>query len=150
MMVFSLSFVSNLGHIKLSLLLLSLLLSYTYCLSFSTIMYQLFTTSSTSSTGIKNNSIKSNMKSNMINTTTSNENMNNIDNIDTVDSVDTTHPLLNIDRSYLHITEYPYDNYNHIYGYDDNNHQLSKLQLISKLRIEDTIRNKKPIDTVSY
>ena len=90
------------------------------------------------------------MKSNMINTTTSNDNMNNIDNIDSVDSVDTTHPLLNIDRSYLHITEYPNDNYNHIYGYDDNNHQLSKLQLISKLRIEDTIRNKKPIDTVSY
>ena len=53
------------------------------------------------------------------------------------------------DRSYLHITEYPDDDYNHIFGNHDKNHKLSKLQMISKLRIQDTIRNKKPIDTVS-
>ena len=84
---------------------------------------------------------------NMINTTTTNDNMNNIDSNNSKDTT-ATH-VFSIDRSYLHVTEYPDDNYNHIYGYDDNNHQLSKLQLISKLRIEDTIRNKKPIDTVS-
>jgi len=83
----------------------------------------------------------------MINTTTTNDNMNNIDSNNSKDT--TTTNVFSIDRSYLHVTEYPDDNYNHIYGYDDNNHQLSKLQLISKLRIEDTIRNKKPIDTVS-
>lgn len=148
MMLFSLLSVSSLNQVKLLLLLLSLLLSHTHCLSFPTIMYQLFTTSSSSSTGInKNNSIKSNMKNLINTTTTTNDNLNNIDIADS--SIDSTHPLIT-DRSYLHITEYPNDNYNHIYGYNDNNHLLSKLQAISKLRIEDTIRNKKPIDTVSY
>jgi len=113
--------------------LLSLLLNYTSSLSFSTI-YQLFTSSSTLIIN-KNNSLKSNIK-NMINKT----------NDDSIDNIDSSFPL-SIDRSYLHTTEYPDDDYNHIFGYHNNQHELSTLQLISKLRIQDTIRNKKPIDT---
>lgn len=52
--------------------------------------------------------------------------------------------------NYIHITEYPNDNYEHIFGYNDVDHQPSKLQLISALRIKETIRNKIPIDTVRF
>ena len=55
-----------------------------------------------------------------------------------------------VELGHLHTTEYPGDNYDHILGIDDPNHQLSKLQAISKLRIADTIHNKTPLDPVCF
>lgn len=47
---------------------------------------------------------------------------------------------------HLHVTEYLNDDYSHILGYNDENHVLSRLQSISKLRIEEVKRNKIPLD----
>jgi hypothetical protein len=48
---------------------------------------------------------------------------------------------------WLHLSDYPDDNYDHILGIDDPHHSPSKLQQITALRIADTLRSKKPIDT---
>jgi len=69
---------------------------------------------------------------------------------------------------FLHCLEYPDDDFSHILGsistslilssymwkyiisgYNSLNHQPSRLQLISQLKIEEVIRHKTPIDTVS-
>lgn len=49
--------------------------------------------------------------------------------------------------NFIHINEYPDDNYSHILGINDINHVPSKLQMISALRITDVERSKAPIDT---
>lgn len=54
------------------------------------------------------------------------------------------------DRSklpWLHWSDYPNDDYDHILGINDPKHVPSKLQQITALRIADTLRSKKPIDT---
>jgi hypothetical protein len=51
-------------------------------------------------------------------------------------------------RPYLHEAEYPNDDFTHIFGHGDPNHVQSRLQDISALRIEEVVRNKKPIDAV--
>lgn len=53
------------------------------------------------------------------------------------------------EQSFLHLSEYPKDNFSHILGFGTLNHTQSKLQEISSRCIEDVIRNKKPIDAVS-
>lgn len=54
--------------------------------------------------------------------------------------------LLSISNA-LHLREYPHDNYEHILGYGNSNHKLSRLQEIVRLRIADVEQSKKPIDT---
>jgi hypothetical protein len=51
---------------------------------------------------------------------------------------------------FLHLTEYPNDDYQHIRGYGQQNVTQSKLQEISSNCIANIIRNKRGIDTVSY
>jgi hypothetical protein len=51
-------------------------------------------------------------------------------------------------NNYLHLSEYPNDDFSHILEYNDPEHQLSKLQQITVARIAEVIRNKTPIDTV--
>ena len=48
---------------------------------------------------------------------------------------------------YLHIAEYPIDDYSHVLGYGDSSHTASRLQLISRDRIKDVKLSKTPIDT---
>ena len=48
---------------------------------------------------------------------------------------------------YLHIAEYPNDDYSHVLGYGDSSHTASRLQLISRDRIKDVKLSKTPIDT---
>ncbi len=52
-------------------------------------------------------------------------------------------------NDYLHVSEYPNDNYNHVLGYGIKDHNMSKLQSISKERIKDLKLLKAPIDAVS-
>lgn len=52
--------------------------------------------------------------------------------------------------SFVHHREYPNDDFSHILGYGNADHTPSKLQQISALRIEEVIRHKTPIDTVSH
>lgn len=51
---------------------------------------------------------------------------------------------------HLHLSEYPKDDYNHILNYGNLAAVPSRLQEISTRCIEDVIRNKKPVDAVSY
>eukprot|EP01035_Chromulina_nebulosa_P022291 gene22291-28872_t len=48
---------------------------------------------------------------------------------------------------FLHIAEYPDDDFSHVLGYGISDHTPSNLQKISKLKIEEVIRLKRPIDT---
>lgn len=50
-------------------------------------------------------------------------------------------------EEYLHLTQYPDDDYSHILGYGSADHNMSKLQQISRDRIKDVILSKTPIDT---
>jgi len=50
-------------------------------------------------------------------------------------------------QEYLHVSEYPDDDYSHILGYGITDHNMSKLQQISRDRINDVILSKTPIDT---
>lgn len=52
--------------------------------------------------------------------------------------------------SSLNLKEYPNDDFSHILGYGDSNHQLSRLQDICGIRLKDVNQDKKPIDTVRY
>lgn len=48
---------------------------------------------------------------------------------------------------YLNVQEYPNDDFSHILGFHNPNHQLSKLQEICKIRLKDVALAKKPINT---
>lgn len=50
-------------------------------------------------------------------------------------------------NEHIHIKEYPDDSYEHIRGFKDPAHVISKLQEITALRIRDVERSKKGIDT---
>ena len=52
-------------------------------------------------------------------------------------------------RDFLHEAEYPGDDFTHILGYSDCDHQSSKLQEIAANTLRDVARNKLPVDTVS-
>ena len=56
--------------------------------------------------------------------------------------------LFGSSNAFLHLTEYLNDDFSHIFGYNDPNHQISRLQEITIARIDEVIRNKSPIDTV--
>lgn len=53
-------------------------------------------------------------------------------------------------RDFIHEAEYPDDDFTHILGYSDCDHQPSKLQEISANTLKDVARNKLPVDTVSH
>lgn len=56
-------------------------------------------------------------------------------------------PAASVKATHLHVAEYPEDDFSHTLGFGDPQHQLSRLQKISALRIADTVRNKIPLDT---
>jgi len=49
-------------------------------------------------------------------------------------------------HEYIHSTEYPDDNFDHIFGVHEPNHQLSKLQQISADKIKEVITSKQHVD----
>ena len=49
---------------------------------------------------------------------------------------------------HLHVSEYPEDDFSHVLGFGDQNYTLSRLQYISKFRIEEVKKNKIPLDVV--
>lgn len=57
--------------------------------------------------------------------------------------------LFSSNRPYLHLTEYPNDNYNHIYGFGNVDHTPSILQSISEEVIRDVKIKKVSYDSVS-
>lgn len=57
--------------------------------------------------------------------------------------------LNDIKREFLHEAEYPDDDFTHILGFSDCDHEPSKLQEIAINTIKDVTRNKLPVDTVS-
>ena len=52
-------------------------------------------------------------------------------------------------RDFLHEAEYPGDDFTHILGFSDCDHEPSKLQQIATHTLKDVTRNKTPVDTVS-
>ena len=52
-------------------------------------------------------------------------------------------------RDFLHESEYPGDDFTHILGFSDCDHEPSKLQQIASNTLKDVKRNKIPVDTVS-
>ena len=50
---------------------------------------------------------------------------------------------------FLHEAEYPGDDFTHIFGFSDCDHEPSKLQQIASHTLKDVTRNKIPLDTVS-
>jgi hypothetical protein len=52
-------------------------------------------------------------------------------------------------RDFLHEAEYPGDDFTHILGFSDCDHEPSKLQQIATNTLKDVTRNKTPVDTVS-
>ena len=53
-------------------------------------------------------------------------------------------------RNFLHEAEYPGDDFTHILGFSDCDHEPSKLQEIATKTLKDVARNKLPVDTVSF
>lgn len=53
-------------------------------------------------------------------------------------------------RDFLHEAEYPGDDFTHILGFSDCDHEPSKLQQIASNTLKDVTRNKTPVDTVSH
>lgn len=49
---------------------------------------------------------------------------------------------------FLHEAEYPGDDFTHILGFSDCDHEPSKLQQIASHTLRDVTRNKIPLDTV--
>ena len=58
--------------------------------------------------------------------------------------------LHDVKRDFLHEAEYPGDDFTHILGFSDCDHEPSKLQEIATKTLKDVARNKLPVDTVSF
>ena len=60
-----------------------------------------------------------------------------------------TSSLSGAGADFLHEAEYPGDDFTHILGFSDCDHEPSKLQQIASHTLKDVTRNKIPLDTVS-